>query len=40
MQIEEIEEMQIQESYRMGKIRDLFKKSRDTKGYFMKKWAQ
>ena len=26
--------MQIQESYRMGKTRDLFKKIRDTKGTF------
>ena len=34
MQIEEIEEMQIEESYRMGKTRDLFKKIRDTKGTF------
>ena len=34
MQIEEIEEMKIEESYRMGKTRDLFKKSRDTKGTF------
>ena len=26
--------MQIEESYRMGKTRDLFKKTRDTKGIF------
>ena len=31
---------QIEENSRMGKTRDLFKKSRDTKGYFMQRWAQ
>ena len=39
MQIEEIEEMQIEESYRMGKTRDLFKKIRDTKGTFHAKMS-
>ena len=34
MQIEETEEMQIEENYRMGKTSDLFKKSRDIKGIF------
>ena len=28
------------ESNRMGKIRDLFKKIRDTKGTFHARWAQ
>ena len=43
MQIEETEEMQIEENYRMGKTSDLFKKIRDTKGareHFMQRWAQ
>ena len=31
---------EIEESNRMGKTRDLFKKIRDTKGHFMQKWAQ
>ena len=31
---------EIQESNRMGKTRDLFKKIRDTKGTFHAKWAQ
>ena len=30
----------IEENYRMGKTRDLFKKIRDTKGTFMQGWAQ
>ena len=29
-----------EENNRMGKIRDLFKKIRDTKGYFMKRWEK
>ena len=29
-----------EENNRMGKIRDLFKKIRDTKGTFMQRWAQ
>ena len=31
---------EIQESNRMGKTRDLFKKIRDIKGIFHAKWAQ
>ena len=31
---------EIEENNRMGKTRDLFKKIRDTKGYFMQRWAQ
>ena len=31
---------EIEENNRMGKTRDLFKKSRDTKGIFHAKWAQ
>ena len=31
---------EIEESNRMGKTRDLFKKTRDTKGTFHAKWAQ
>ena len=31
---------EIEENNRMGKIRDLFKKIRDTKGHFMKRWEQ
>jgi len=31
---------EIEESNRMGKTRDLFKKIRDTKGIFHAKWAQ
>ena len=31
---------EIEEKNRMGKIRDLFKKIRDTKGIFMQRWAQ
>ena len=31
---------EIEENNRMGKIRDLFKKIRDTKGIFMQRWAQ
>ena len=31
---------EIEESNRMGKARDLFKKTRDTKGTFLAKWAQ
>ena len=29
-----------EENNRMGKIRGLFKKIRDTKGTFMQRWAQ
>ena len=31
---------EIEEKYRMGKTRDLFKKIRDTKGTFDARWAQ
>ena len=31
---------EIEENNRMGKIRDLFKKIRDTKEYFILRWAQ
>ena len=31
---------EIEENNRIGKIRDLFKKIRDTKGTFMQRWAQ
>ena len=31
---------EIEETTRMGKTRDLFKKIRDTKGTFHAKWAQ
>ena len=31
---------EIEESNRMGKTRDLFKKIRDTKGTFHERWAQ
>ena len=31
---------EIEENNRMGKTRDLFKKMRDTKEYFMQRWAQ
>ena len=31
---------EIEEKNRMGKTRDLFKKIRDAKGYFMQRWAQ
>ena len=31
---------QIEENNRMGKTRDLFKKIRDTREYFMQRWAQ
>ena len=31
---------EIEENNKMGKIRDLFKKIRDTKGTFHAKWAQ
>ena len=31
---------EIEESNRMGKTRDLFKKIRDTKEHFMQRWAQ
>ena len=31
---------EIEENNRMGKIRDLFKKIRDTKGTFHAKWAR
>ena len=30
---------QIEENNRMGKTRDLFKKIRDTREYFMQRWA-
>ena len=31
---------EIEENNRMGRTRDLFKKIRDTRGYFMQRWAQ
>ena len=31
---------EVKENNRMGKIKDLFKKMRDTKGTFPAKWAQ
>ena len=31
---------EIEEDNRMGKTRDLFKKIRDTRGYFMQRWAR
>ena len=31
---------EIEENNRMGKTRDLFKKIRDTKEYFMQRWVQ
>ena len=31
---------EIKENNRMGKTRDLFKKTRDTKDHFMERWAQ
>ena len=31
---------EIEENNRMGKTRDLFKKTRDTKEHFMQRWAQ
>ena len=31
---------EIEENNRMGKTRDFFKKIRDSKGIFMKRWAQ
>ena len=31
---------EIEETNRMGKTRDLFKKIKDTKGHFMQRWAQ
>ena len=31
---------EIEENNRMGKTRDLFKKIRDTKGTFMRRWTQ
>ena len=31
---------EIEENNRMGKMRDLFKKIRDTKGTFKQRWAQ
>ena len=31
---------EIEENNRMGKTRDLFKKIRDTKGYFMQRWSR
>ena len=31
---------EIEENNRMGKMRDLFKKMRDTKGTFLKRWAR
>ena len=30
----------IEENNRMGKARDLFKKIRDTREYFMQRWAR
>ena len=31
---------EIKENNRIGKTRDLFKKIRDAKGYFMQRWAR
>ena len=31
---------EIEENNRMGKTKDLFKKTRDTKEHFMQRWAQ
>ena len=31
---------EIEENNRMGKTRDLFKKSRDTREHFMQRWAR
>ena len=31
---------EIEENNRMGKTRDLFEEIRDTKGFFMQRWAQ
>ena len=31
---------EIEENNRMGKARDLFKKIRDTREYFMQRWVQ
>ena len=31
---------EIEEKNRMGKIRDLFKKIRDTRAHFMQRWAR
>ena len=31
---------EIEENNRMGKIKDLFKKIRDTRGHFMQRWAR
>ena len=31
---------EIEENNRMGQTRDLFKKIRDTREYFMQRWAQ
>ena len=31
---------EIEENSRMGKTRDLFKKIRDTKRHYMRRWAQ
>ena len=31
---------EIEENNRIGKTRDLFKKIRDTKGYFMQRWSR
>ena len=31
---------EIEENNRMGKTRDLFKKTRDTREHFMQRWAQ
>ena len=31
---------EVEENYRMGKTRNLFKKIRDTKGTFMQRWAR
>ena len=35
-----LSDQEIEENNRMGKMRDLFKKIRDTKGNFMQRWAQ
>ena len=31
---------ELEENHRLGKTRDIFKKTRDTKGHFMQRWAQ
>ena len=34
------QDKEIEENNRMGKTRDLFKKIRDTREYFIQRWAQ